>query len=253
MNLLTSSIIRPYLFNRFPDISAGQSTRHGGVSKPPYDTLNLGKSTDDDPADVAENRRRYCAALGFTPEKMAWSKQVHGDQIRIVETPGGSEGYDALITNVPGILLVVSVADCASILVYDHANRALAAIHAGWKGTAAQIVAKTLTLMADTYGTRGADCYAYLGACIDECSFEVGPEVAEQFSEPFKRWDAARGKFMVDLKKANAAQLLDFGVPQTQIEISPYCTLLNPQDFFSHRHSGGITGRGMSGIGLLTQ
>lgn len=243
-------LIYPSIFSSFSHLSAGQSTRHGGVSKSPYDTLNLGKSTEDDPTDVAENRKRYSAALGFTPEQMAWSKQVHSDQISIVDVPGGSEGYDALITNVPGILLAVSVADCASILVYDHANRAIAAIHAGWKGTVAQIVARSLALMANTYGTRGTDCYAYIGACIDECSFEVGPEVAEQFSNTFKRWDPDRGKFFVNLKKANTAQLLDFGVPQAQIEISPFCTLVNAQDFFSHRHSGGRTGRGMSAIGI---
>ncbi len=250
MTTMTKMPIRPAIFAQFPNLAAAQSTRHGGISPAPFYSLNLGKSTADDPANVAENRRRFCAALGFQPAQMAWSKQVHGDQIRLVSEPGGAEGFDALTTNVPGILLAVSVADCTPILVYDARQQAVAAIHAGWRGTVAGIVAKTLNFMKKTFGTSGADCFAYIGACIDECSFEVGDEVAAEFAEPFKRFDAERGKFFVDLKKANAAQLLAFGVPENQIEISSYCTMLHSDDFFSHRKDGGVTGRGMGVIGL---
>jgi YfiH family protein len=245
-----SMTIQPKIFARFSGLSAAQSTRHGGVSPAPYHSLNLGKSTDDDPIHVAENRLRFCAALGFHPGEMAWSKQVHADQIRHATEPGGSEGYDALVTNVPGILLAVSVADCTPILVYDSRNRAVAAIHAGWRGTVSGIVAKTLIFMEQQFGTQGADCFAYVGAFIDECSFEVGDEVAVAFADPFKRFDAERGKFFVDLKKANAAQLLGFGIPETQIEISPYCTMRHSDDFFSHRKDRGVTGRGLGVIGL---
>ena len=244
--------ITPSIFAQFPNLAAAQSTRHGGVSPVPFDSLNLGKSTTDDPANVAENRRRFCAALGFESAQMAWSKQVHGDQIRQATVPGGSEGFDALVTNVPGILLAVSVADCTPILVYDHGQKAIAAIHAGWRGTVAGIVAKTLVLMDQVFGTRGEDCFAYVGACIDECSFEVGDEVALEFDERFKRFDTERGKYFVDLKKANAAQLRAFGIPETQIEVSPYCTMLHSTDFFSHRKDKGVTGRGMGVIGLHT-
>ncbi len=242
--------IPPTIFAQFPNIAAAQSTRHGGISPAPYYALNLGKSTADDPANVAENRRRFCAALGFETAQMAWSRQVHGDQIRQATAPGGSEGFDALVTNVPGILLAVSVADCTPILIYDARQQAVAAIHAGWRGTVAGIVAKTMKYMEQAFGTQGTDCFAYIGACIDECSFEVGDEVAEEFTESFKRFDVERGKFFVDLKKANAAQLLGFGVPQNQLEISPYCTVVHHSDFFSHRKDGGVTGRGMGVIGL---
>lgn len=242
--------IQPNIFSPFPALAAAQSTRQGGVSPAPYDSLNLGKSTADSPANVAENRRRLCAALGFRPAQMAWSAQVHGTEIRIATEPGGSEGFDALATNVPGILLAVSVADCTPILVFDRHKQAVAAIHAGWRGTISGIVAHTLEQMGKTFGTRGEDCLAYIGACIDECSFEVGEEVATAFADPFKRFDAARGKFFVDLKKANAAQLHTFGIPETQIECSPFCTLRDSERFFSHRKSGGVTGRGMAVIGL---
>lgn len=244
-------MIQPAIFAQFQKLAVAQSTRHGGVSPAPYHSLNLGKSTADNPANVAENRRRFCAALGFQPEQMAWSKQVHGDQIRHVTELGGAEGFDALVTNVPGILLAVSVADCVPILVYDARHRAVAAIHAGWRGTVAGIVAKTLIFMEKAFGTKGKDCFAYIGACIDECSFEVGNEVAKEFAETFKRFDDERGKFFVDLKKANAAQLHAFGIPEAQIEISPYCTMINHADFFSHRKDGGVTGRGMGVIGMF--
>jgi hypothetical protein len=210
----------------------------------------LGKSTDDDPANVAENRRRFCAALGFSPAQMAWSKQIHADQVRLVMAPGGAEGFDALVTNVPGILLAVSTADCTPILIYDLKNNAIGAVHSGWPGTAARLVEKTLQRMAAEFGTKGEDCYAYVGTCIDECSFEVGEEVAIKFENDFKRFDAGRGKFLVDLKKANAAQLLAFGVPENHIEISPYSTVLNNEDYFSHRKEKGATGRMLAAIGL---
>ncbi len=237
--------------SRFPELRAGQTTRHGGVSTPPYDALNLGKSTGDAPENVETNRRLLCDALGFTPERMAWSHQVHGTEVRLVKAPGGSEGYDALITDTPGILLAVSVADCTPILVYDARHHAVAAIHAGWKGTAGKLVQKTLDIMAQTWNTRGADCWAMVGACIGPKAFEVGPEVAERFEPAFKHWDETRGKYVVDLKKANAAQLLGFGIPENHIDVWDACTVNDNRDFFSHRAEKGVTGRMLGYIGLV--
>ncbi len=244
-------LYRPAIFNPFPELVAAQSTRHGGVSAAPYQSLNLGKSTDDDPASVAENRRRFCAALGFHPAQLALSKQVHEDKIQVVNTPGQSEGFDALVTNKPGILLGISVADCTPILIFDRKTRAVAATHAGWKGTAAGIVTKTLHCLAENFGTQAADCRAYIGTCIDECSFEVGDEVAAFFADEVKRFDPAKGKFFVDLKKANMAQLLAFGLPAENIEISPYSTVLHNEDYFSHRKEKGLTGRMLAVIGTM--
>ncbi|MBV6439953.1 MAG: peptidoglycan editing factor PgeF [Haliscomenobacteraceae bacterium CHB4] len=241
---------QPSIFRRFPRLVAAESTRHGGVSPAPYDSLNLGKNTGDDPANVAENRRRFCAALGFSTEQMAWSMQVHADQVLLVTEAGGAEGYDALITGQPGILLAVSVADCTPVLIFDSKNEAVGAVHAGWPGTAARLVEKTLQRMAEAFGTEGRDCYTYVGTCIDECSFEVGEEVAFRFDTAFKWYDATRGKFMVDLKKANTAQLQAFGIPDDQIEISPYSTVLDNVDYFSHRKEKGTTGRMLAVIGL---
>jgi hypothetical protein len=253
MNYTNEMIHRPPVFDPFTFVSAGQSTRHGGVSPAPWATLNLGQNTGDTAENVAENRRRFCAALGFGPQQLAWSEQVHSDQVRKVTTPGGTEGFDALITNVHGILLAVSVADCVPILVYDHEHHAIAAIHAGWRGTVKGIVTKTLDLMAAHFGSSGMHCVAYVGTCIDECSFEVGEAVFEAFDPPFKRFEEGAQRFFVDLKKANIAQCLDFGIPRGQIETSPFSTVLNNDDYFSHRLERGVTGRMMGAIGLKSR
>jgi len=242
-------LYQPTIFTPFPTVAAAESTRHGGVSMAPYQSLNLGKNTDDDPAQVLENRQRFCAALGFRTDQLALSWQIHGDHIVRVEQAGHFEGFDALVTNQPGILLAVSVADCTPILIFDPKNQAVAAIHAGWRGTAAGIVRKTLHYMAGQFGSSGAECRAYVGTCIDECSFAVGEEVAAAFDEDFKRFDPTKNKFFVDLKKANLAQLLAFGLPMTHIEVSPYSTVLHNDRYFSHRYAGGVTGRMLAAIG----
>jgi polyphenol oxidase len=253
-------LIRPKIFQKFPHLAAAQSTRHGGVSKIPYNSLNLGKYTHDNPSDVLKNQARFCLALGFKSNQLAIVHQVHGDSIknivkqdvtRFENESRLSEDFDALMSIQKGILLAVGIADCTPILVFDAKNEAFAAIHAGWRGTVLQIVRKTLEAMNANFGTNAADCYAYIGACIDECSFEVGNEVAAEFSSDFKRFDANKGKFFVDLKRANAAQLYDFGVPKNQVEISPFCTVLEHETFFSHRADNGITGRGMAAIGIF--
>ncbi len=243
--------LRPEIFTPFAQhLSAGMSTRHGGVSQPPYASLNLANSGPDSETARDENRSRYCTAMGFDQEQLVRSRQVHGTEVLRAEAGGLYEGYDAFITNQPGLLLAVSVADCVPILIYDHRQRAIAAVHAGWKGTVAQLVDKTLRTLQSTYGTEAVDCFAYIGPCIDVRDFEVGNEVAEQFETQFKTWDAQRGKFMVDLKAANVVQLQAFGIPAQQIEVSPYSTVRDNAHFFSYRKENGETGRLLGGIGL---
>jgi len=241
---------KPALFAQFPSLIAAQSTRHGGVSEAPFASLNLGLSVGDERERVLENRRRFFSGLGIEGHHVATSHQVHGSEILYADTPGHREGYDALVTDVPGVFVAVSIADCTPILIFDAKHRAVAAIHAGWRGTAAGIVAKTLAAMQTRFGTRGEDCFAYVGTCIAEGSFEVGADVADHFTAPFKRFDAETQKFFVDLKAANAAQLRPFGVPEAQVEISPFCTARHNADYFSHRLERGQTGRMMATIGV---
>lgn len=231
-------------------VVAGQSTRHGGVSSGPYASLNLGISTADDPRAVAENRRRFFAALGFDTDQTASAHQVHGDSILHVEKPGRYDGYDALVTNKKNLLLNVTVADCTPILIYDPVNQAIAAIHAGWKGTVLQIAAKTIQEMEALFGTRGQNCRAFIGACIDRCDYEVDEDVARHFDSRYAEWNVEKQKFQLDLKAANKAQLLAQGIQNHNIEVSPFSTATHVSDYFSHRAEKGITGRMLAVIAM---
>lgn len=241
---------RPALFSAFPGLIAAESTRRGGVSPPPYASLNLGLNTDDRPEYVIENRRRFLSALGIPPDRLTTSYQVHGNEVLIARQPGHHEGYDALITDHKGIFVAVGTADCTPILVYDPVREAVAAIHAGWRGTAQQVAREALLAMQKEFGTKPGDCHAYIGACIDQDNYEVDGNVARYFDPEHKREDAERGKWFVSLKQANKAQLLELGVPEEQIEVSPYSTWKHNDDYFSHRKENGTTGRMLAVIGL---
>ncbi|PWJ60632.1 hypothetical protein CLV98_101817 [Dyadobacter jejuensis] len=240
----------PTIWTSQPRLIAAESTRHGGVSLPPYHSLNLGGQGTDSPENILENNHRFFNALQVSYERVAKSHQIHGTEVLHVTEPGAYQGYDALVTNHVNIQLAVTIADCTPILIFDPVQGAIAAIHAGWRGTAGKIVEKTLKTMEATFHTQAKDCQAYIGTCIDYASFEVGPEVAEHFDQDLKDWDPSRGKFMVDLKGANRKQLLAAGLQADQIEVSPYSTVLNSGDYFSYRHEQGTTGRMLATIGL---
>ncbi len=244
--------IIPKIFQQFPELIAAESTRKGGVSKIPHSSLNLGLFTEDKIENVKENRRRFFGSLGIKASRVAHSYQVHKDQILKVTRCKAYEGYDALITQNPNSFMAVTVADCTPVLIYDAKNQVVAAIHAGWKGTVADITAKTIQRMQVEFKTNPKDCYVYVGTCIDERSFEVGEDVAERFAYDFKRLDKSgrKPKFYVDLKKANVAQLVKCGVPENQIEVSSFSTVLNNNEYFSHRKEKGETGRMMALIGV---
>lgn len=240
----------PALFSSFPGLIAAESTRHGGVSLAPFRSLNLGINTDDDRVNVDENRRRFFRAIGAGGYPFASSYQVHGNEILYATEADRYTGYDAIITDKVGLLIGVTVADCVPILVYDPMHRAAAAIHAGWRGTVGCIVTKTLAQMQQRFGTEAGQCYAYIGTCIDECAFEVGPEVAEQFDPAFKRACTGSDKSLVDLKAANAHLLSMAGIPATQLEISPFSTVTHNNTYFSYRAEKGQTGRMLAVIGV---
>jgi polyphenol oxidase len=242
---------KPQIFDTYTELVVAESTRHGGVSQAPYASLNLGGSTQDDQDHVAENNLRFFSSLGIALESVAKSHQIHGVEILNVVKPGRYEGYDALISNTKNVQLAVTIADCTPILIFDPVQHAVAAIHAGWRGTVQGIVTRTLQSMKQYFGTNPAHCLAYVGTCIDACSFEVGEEVAEHFNETHKHWNTEKGRFFIDLKNANRSQLLEAGVPASQIETSAYSTVLDNRDYFSYRFEKGVTGRLLATIGMV--
>ncbi len=236
-------VIRPDIFAHIPQLVAGISTRHGGVSLQAYQSLNLGVHTDDDPSAISSNLGLFCADLGISPDALARSYQVHGSEIWMTSNAGYQTGFDAVLASEQGIFAGVGIADCCPILLADPVRQTAAAIHAGWKGTVAQIVSKTASALI-AGGSNPADILAYIGPCISLAHFEVGDEVAEQFELKEKRG----ARWHVDLKATNAAQLDALGI--TQIEISDYCTVANNDVFYSHRKENGITGRMLAVIGF---
>lgn len=207
--------------------------------------------------EIRSNRSRLASVLNIDADCLIFPSQVHKTRIVHVES-GISKSElaetDALITNEPGLCLSVMSADCVPVLLYDTRNHAIAAIHSGWRGTVARILEKTLGEMAHRYGTRGADLVAGIGPSVCQDSYEVGKEVVDAFHESFATrasellLPVSSEKAKVDLWKANAIQLLEFGVPQERIEISDLCTVKNNRYFFSARK--GDSGRFAAGIML---
>ncbi|MDX1941415.1 MAG: peptidoglycan editing factor PgeF [Saprospiraceae bacterium] len=241
---------KPTIFDSFSNIIATQSTRNGGVSEAPFSSLNLSFRVGDAIENVIENRKRFFHGQGIDLAQLATSHQVHGDKILYAIEPGDYKGFDALVTDQKNVFLAVSVADCTPILIYDAAREVVAAVHAGWRGTVDGILFKTLQVMQQQFGTEPTDCFAFIGACIDECSYEVDADVADYFPNEFKHFDNMKNKFFVDLKSGNKDQLLEFGIPESQVEVSTFSTVLHNEQFFSHRAEYGKTGRMMAVIGM---
>jgi hypothetical protein len=249
------SVVRPDIFTGFDTLLALQTTRKGGSSLAPYDSLNLGLNTGDDRRQVENNFDLLCSHLKIDRSNLVFSDQVHGTEILQALEPGGYKGFDAIISDRPGLYLCIFTADCFPVLVYDSRNRAAGAIHAGWKGTAGQIVLSTLKYMRDVFRTRPEDCFAYVGTGISAEHYEVGEEVARHFSDsyltPSSTADADSHSHLLDLAGANMDQLRSFGIPVSQIECSRYCSSRNNALFYSYRRDGGRTGRMLSMIGLM--
>lgn len=243
--------IQPGIFSTHRNICALQTTRHGGVSPKPFATLNLGHSTPDEPANVLRNRQILCNHLGIDPSSLVTADQVHGTTVcEALEGGHRREGYDAFITDREKVFLCILTADCYPILLYDHEHKAVGAVHAGWKGTAAKAVRKTIEAMTERYGTSPSSCLAYIGTGISGNAYEVGREVADRFSG--KHLDVSpEGRLRLDLASANFEQLVEAGIPENRIEVSPFCTVRNNRKFFSYRKEQGQTGRMIALIGIM--
>ena len=246
------------------DVTAFSTTRHGGVSTGAYASLNCTPYTGDTAEHVLRNRQVLVQALPQRPHELVIPWQTHGTECLTVDTrylqaPAQErrkllQGIDALITREPGICLCISTADCIPILLYDKRHRAVAAVHAGWRGTVNRIVEHTFRRMAEQYGTQGKDVWAVIGPGISLAAFEVGEEVYEAFQAagfpmPYiSEWHNDTHKHHIDLWAANQLQLLDLGLPDTQIETAGICTYTRYEDFFSARRLGIQSGRMLSGI-----
>lgn len=215
------------------------STRRGGVSTPPYDDLNLGRSTADRPESVRENRNRFLTSLQLESERLATAGQVHGDRIAEAAEPGHIPDCDALVTRRTGLALAVSGADCMPLLF--EAPGVIAAAHAGWRGMAAELPRKTIECLVKEHGADLADIRVHMGPCIRACCYEVGPEVAARF--PAVAVQSKGDTVHLNLATAARVQLLATGVPDTSVHDTLACTSCVSDWYFSHRRDAGRTGR----------
>jgi YfiH family protein len=271
-------ILQVPALNKLPWLIHGFSTSPGGVSElEAKKVLNLGFTDWDTRENVLENRRRFQSALGATDLQLISLKQIHSDVIHLFDSvPTKPCSGDASATNRPGLLLGVQTADCVPILLVDPKNRAVAAIHAGWRGTLARIAIKAIGQMQMHFKTRPAGLLAAIGPSIGGCCYEVGTEVAIQFQSQFAdapEWfDEFRTgdepnpiqwlnmmppghqpppkNVLLDLKKANRAQLLAAGLRPQNIFVSDLCTACNPGLLFSYRKQGPQSSRHLSVIGI---
>jgi len=215
------------------------STRQGGLSEPPFDTLNLGLSAGDRPDAVAGNRRRLLEGLALERAGLVTAGQVHGATVRPVTGPGHQPSCDALLTRTPGLVLAVSTADCMSLLY--SAPGAVAAVHAGWRGAAAGLPAAALRALREAAGVESRAVRVALGPCARACCYEVGPEVAALF--PAAAVSRAEGAVRLDLPAVARLQLLEEGLPPGAFEDTGDCTICGRDWYFSHRRDAGRTGR----------
>ena len=239
----------------------GFSTRLGGVSAFPENDLNLAGFDEESPENIHENRRRFLRSFDGEYELVTgW--QVQGDDIKVVRTESeaanSDEKFDAIISQMPGILASAKTADCVPVLIGDPKTRAFAAVHAGWRGTVNSIAGKALRAMTKEFVTDPADVICAIGPAACGRNYEIGQEVIDKFAKNFnnseKYFSATKpGHALVDLHLANRDQLIAEGVSGSNIHIAPFCTMERTDLFFSYRKekfTNGKTGRLLSVIGL---
>jgi len=228
--------------------------RTGGVSSGHLASLNLGRREEDRPENLVDNKKRIAQAFEIVPERLFTISQVHSDRIVVIDRPDvtpediKAQEADGIITNVTGISIGILTADCVPVLLYDSKKKIIAAVHAGWKGTASKIAVKAVEIMVERFECRLLDITAAIGPAIGLCCYEVGEEVVAAVGYRDKAAVRRDGKWRLDLPKANLLQLQEAGV--TEVDISDICTSCRTDLFFSHRGEKGKTGRQLSFISL---
>ena len=239
------------------------TTRIGGVSPAPFDSLNFFERNGDSVENVRKNYQLLSDAAGFDMSRAVGNRQIHSDLVRFIRAEDAGRllweerpyDADAMLTDVPGLPLVAFSADCCTILLYDPTCRCVGAVHAGWKGTALGIALKTLVAMMSAYGADPMTIHAAIGPSIGDCCFETDADVPDairaELSESADRFIERRGdKYHVDLKQINRLWLLRGGLDPRNIEVHPDCTMCHPERYWSHRRLGPRRGGQIAVIAL---
>ena len=232
-------------------------SRQGGVSPVPWNSLNLGNTVGHESTRVEENKNKLLSSIGYFPDQLAQIRQVHSAHVEVVDKPTNrsdvlSQG-DAMISNEPGLLMLLRFADCVPILFFDPVNKATGIAHAGWKGTVKEVAISAVSKMKKQFGTNPSDLIVGIGPSIGPDHYEIGEDVVEEVKRTFPHhWDklliSVLDKVKLDLWEANRISLKKAGVKH--IEMAEICTACNVDDWYSHRAEKGKTGRFAAVIGL---
>ncbi len=239
-----------------PGLNHAVTTRSGGASAAPFDSLNLGLHVGDDSARVIENRRLVARELGYDDQDAVWAQQVHGASFHLV-TPNdrgrGDRRYkdalpstDALICEYSDAPCWILVADCAPVLLVHPARQVLATVHVGWRGALGQIASRTLAQMSAEFSIEASEVLGGIGPCLCVACLEVGEEVALAAEQAGASTCIVRAGFEkphLDLRRALLDELKRAGVPESSIEVSSECPRCLSHKYFSHRGEGGKSGR----------
>ncbi len=240
-------VIKPYIFNTYPQIICAVSTMIGSNPADKY-RFNLSLNVGDKKERVLENREVFFNYLGFSTKDAVLQNQIHSDIIKVVDSAGNCAESDALITSKYSLLLVLTVADCIPILIYDKLNHVIAAVHSGWRGAESSILKKTLNKMHQLFNSVGDNLIVYLGPSISQLSYEVGNEVAVKFDNKYKL--ISSNKIYLDIAALNYNTLTDFGVKPVNIQKSVLCTYQMKDLLHSFRRDGKKSGRAFAVIGM---
>ncbi len=243
------------------------STRNGGFSNPPYDSLNLAFHAGDNPEIVLKNRKRLASASGIPLDTFTIAQQIHGCNVKIVtkELRGcGAFNYDtaisatdAMITDTPDICLLVLQADCVPLLFFDVKKRVIGVAHAGWRGTVSLVAHNTVRVLQEKFHCSSQDILVGIGPSIGPCCYEIGHETIVQIKKAFHNEkdhvnsETPDGKGYFNLWEANRTQLVQMGIPERNIEVARICTRCNHTVFFSYRNQHTETGRFGAGVMLM--
>jgi len=235
-------------------VAAGFTTRNGGVSRAPFNSLNLGFNTEDHKSNVEGNRSTLSRAFGIPPHQLLTVKQVHGTDLLIIDEVNPDLTHflglecDAIVTNQPNIMIGILVADCYPVILCDPVQRVVAAVHVGWRGAAGGILGRALTAMRENFNVMMHDVRSAVGPGIGGHLYEVDRPVREAFRKGAGFWDQCSrevglGKWHLDLREACRLQLLNAGLEARQIDIATECTCCHKELFYSYRRDKGQTGR----------
>lgn len=240
---------------------AGFTTRNGGSSRPPFNSLNLGFNSGDQVSQVEANRAAVARAFDLEPHLLLTVNQVHGSEILVIDQSNPEVSHfqrvasDAIITNQRNILIGILVADCFPVILYDPSKHVVGVVHLGWRGTAAGLLGRTIKAMQEVFGCLSSDLRAAIGPGIAAHRYEVDRPVRDAFRQGVGQWqristEVSLGHWQLDLQKSALLQLDESGLSRSSVDVVAECTCCHKETFFSYRRDEGKTGRQM-GFALL--